>query len=247
MSHFILMHLEAHRMSWGSNSYSMERNTDLIPTRSGVGGLIANAMGLNRDDPDIDSLMKQIRISVKVLRSGNPYTDYQNIHFWDVSSPEDDQTDGYQEIVVNKQSWRDYLTDAAFQVALEVLPGRFTPEEVLYYLKNPIRPLYLGRKVCPPSYPVCMPNDVVHERDSAWDLLQDKGLFDAIYKERNWVCRGGDLVPVSYKPLQTLYLDAPNPPKGGMNVPRKRNDVNINNVRRSFTYRTEHIWNPRED
>lgn len=54
------------------------------------------------------------------------------------------------------QRRKQYVTDAHFLVALSPIEGwRLDPEELVVALRHPARPLWLGRKACPPAAPVC--------------------------------------------------------------------------------------------
>jgi CRISPR system Cascade subunit CasD len=87
-----------------------------------------------------------------------------------------DYCNGY---VVNRDkniSYKEYLCDAAFLVGLES-----DDEELLcniaYAIENPRFHIYLGRKCCPPEYPVLL------KTEEHMCGITDKSLYDALYDE----------------------------------------------------------------
>ena len=130
----LLMRLAAPLQSWGSDSkFESRRRTDRIPTKSGIVGLIAAALGRKRDEniEDITSL----KYGVRTDRDGGFLRDYHIAR--DIK-----QKDPYV-------THRYYLSDAVFLVGLE------GPEDLLQEIdnaiKNPVFPLFLGRRSCPPE------------------------------------------------------------------------------------------------
>ena len=129
----LLLRLSAPLQSWGSSSKFNKRMTNREPTKSGVIGMIAAAMGLRRDD-DLHDLQK-IRFGVRIDQEGVLIKDFHTAHTFD-----------------NKQSFisdRYYLADALFIVGLE--GEDMLLQDIEAAVKNPVFPLYLGRRSCPPA------------------------------------------------------------------------------------------------
>lgn len=146
----LLLRLQGPMQSWGTRSRFDHRDTWPYPTKSGVLGLLAAALGRDREE-DISDLAA-LRMGVRVDRKGVLRVDYQTA----------------QEIIaaslkakVNVQSWRHYLSDAAFLVGLE--GPAFLLEEAHQALLNPRYVLYLGRKGYVPSPPVYLADGVREE------------------------------------------------------------------------------------
>lgn len=122
--------------AWGTRSRFDDRDTEAEPSKSGVLGLCAAALGIDRADP-IDHLAA-LQFGVRVDREGIVRTDYHTAQLF----PDDPKTG-------TSQTWRRYLADAAFWAALsgeqELL------ERIQEALKNPHWPLSLGRKAFLPS------------------------------------------------------------------------------------------------
>ena len=60
----LLLRLSGPLQSWGSDSLYDNRNTDYYPTKSGVIGLIAAALGLKRED-SLEKLNTQYALIVR--------------------------------------------------------------------------------------------------------------------------------------------------------------------------------------
>jgi len=73
------LRLEAPLQSWGDHSRWYYRDTASEPTKSGIIGLISNALGYERGDSNIEQLDKDLKIGVRVERSGQITLDFQTI------------------------------------------------------------------------------------------------------------------------------------------------------------------------
>lgn len=144
----LLLLLEGPLQAWGVGPRMERRATWPRPTKSGVVGLLANALGRGREEPVED--LARLRMGVAVLRRGRLLTDLQVVR-------EVARVDG--EEVKDKMTWREYLADASFLVGLEgegeLLRGLHRA------LANPARPLYLGRRGCLPSPPPYLPDGLL--------------------------------------------------------------------------------------
>ncbi len=161
----LLLRLVGPMQSWGTTSRFDERDTGKEPSKSGVIGLLAAAMGIDRGNwPDLEPLT-HLSMGVRHDRPGVPKRDYQTAGCAATDTIiKADGTPAKEGVV----SQRFYLADAAFLVALE---GKDRPllEAVYTKLKNPIWPLALGRKSYLPSEPVWIENGI-----------QDAGLPDVL-------------------------------------------------------------------
>lgn len=139
----LLLRLEGPLQSWGSNSRFTERKTQHEPTKSGVIGLLAAALGRRRED-SIDDLVT-LRFGVRIDQPGNYEQDFQTEHtrVWNQKARLWDFKNSLP------LSQRYYLSDAVFVAAFE------GSSELVYAcasaLEHPVFPLYLGRRSCPPS------------------------------------------------------------------------------------------------
>lgn len=146
----LLLRLEGLLQSWGERARWDYRDTATMPTKSGIIGLLACALGLTRNDPLILHMDEQLIIGVRMDRAGQILTDYQTIS--GTIRTADGKQRGKKDEESTLQSWRQYLQDAAFLVALigdEILLQRCAEA-----LKHPVWPVFLGRKSCVPTRPV---------------------------------------------------------------------------------------------
>jgi len=135
MPHALLLLLKGPMQSWGDESRFKTRATATTPTKSGVVGLIAAAQGRRRTDPVED--LAYLRMAVRVDQSGSLLRDYQTAQRWQ-------KDPGASAQLVTRY----FLSDAAFVVALES-EDRSLLEGIADALRNPVFPLFMGRRSCP--------------------------------------------------------------------------------------------------
>jgi len=143
----LLLLLEGPLQAWGVGPKMELRDTAPLPTKSGVVGLLANALGRKRAEP-VDDLAR-LRMGVAVLRPGRLLVDLQAV--LNVATMGGGTKD--------KLTRRRYLMDASFLVGLEG-EGE-TLVRLHRALAAPARPLYLGRRSCLPSPPPYLPDGLV--------------------------------------------------------------------------------------
>jgi len=142
--------------SWGTTSRFDQRDTGKEPSKSGVIGLLAAAMGIDRENwPDLEPLTR-LALGVRHDRPGVPKRDYQTAGC--ATGDTIIKADGKpsKDGVVSQ---RFYLADAAFLVGLEG-DDRVFLEKVHAALRNPVWPLALGRKSYVPSEQVWLEDGV---------------------------------------------------------------------------------------
>ena len=145
----LLLRLAAPLQSWGRDSKFERRITGRTPTKSGVIGICAAALGLKRwEDEKIKNLIS-LRFGVRIDKAGVLLRDFHMAHeesFWDI--------DNRSKINRGKKSSsyltnRYYITDAIFLAGLEGNEDLLS--EIDHALHYPAFPLYLGRRSCPPE------------------------------------------------------------------------------------------------
>lgn len=139
--------------SWGSASLFDTRETDYAPTKSGVVGMLAAALGRKRNASLED--LTSVKYGVRIDRQGERVTDFQIT----------DMGGKYN----SNLSYRTYLCDAIFLVGLES-DNLSKLEELEYALRNPVYALFLGRRSCPPGLPLVLG-------------IREKELYDALSQE----------------------------------------------------------------
>ncbi|MFE7313133.1 type I-E CRISPR-associated protein Cas5/CasD [Streptomyces sp. NPDC057555] len=150
----LLLRLAGPLQSWGEHSHFNERDTAAFPTRSGVIGLLAAALGRRRGEP-LDDLT-QLSLTVRVDRPGVLLRDLHTVGGGlpskaTVTTAEGKKRSGDTGTLLTHRA---YLADAAFTLALTAGPG---DEDLLARLAaaldSPRWPLFLGRRSCPPEGP----------------------------------------------------------------------------------------------
>lgn len=156
MAKVLLLRLEGPLQSWGQRGRWTVRDTALQPTKSGVVGLLACALGW-AEDAQIRSLSEQIKMAVRVDASGTVMTDYHTIG-GGYDKPQLLTAEGKPKLSSGRPhteiSNRDYLCSASFVVALYV--ENALAAQLASALDDPKWPIFLGRKSCPPATPILL-------------------------------------------------------------------------------------------
>lgn len=135
----LLLRLAAPLQSWGIESKFDTRRTGREPSKSGVIGLIAAAMGIRRNEDEKLAVLADMRFGVRVDREGVLLRDYQTAK---------SEKSAYV-------THRYYLSDAAFVVGLESNDEALL-QNIENAMKQPVFPLFLGRRSCPPVGRLCL-------------------------------------------------------------------------------------------
>ena len=154
----LLLRLAGPMQSWGTTSRFDQRDTGKEPSKSGVVGLLAAALGIDREvwNDELKSLVT-LTMAVRHDRPGVLKRDYQTAGC--ASTDKMRRADGsLSDDGVTSQ--RHYLADAVFLVGLESA-DRSLLERTQAALQNPAWPLALGRKSYVPSEPVWLDHGVV--------------------------------------------------------------------------------------
>ncbi|MGO9446925.1 MAG: type I-E CRISPR-associated protein Cas5/CasD [Thiobacillaceae bacterium] len=154
----LLLRLAGPMQSWGIISRFDQRDTGKEPSKSGVIGLLAAALGIDRENwIDLEPLTHMV-MGVRHDRPGVPKRDYQTAGC--AATDTIIKADGTQAKNGGVVSDRFYLADAAFLVGLECA-DRAVLENTHAALRNPTWPLALGRKSYVPSEPVWIENGLL--------------------------------------------------------------------------------------
>ncbi|MBT1171796.1 type I-E CRISPR-associated protein Cas5/CasD [Bifidobacterium sp. MA2] len=143
----LLLQLAGPLQSWGASSRFIRRETCTEPTKSGVLGMLASAQGRTREDPIEDLL--GLSFGVRVEQRGRVIRDFQT----EKSMTRKRGSRDYDKVM--PLTYRYYLADARFLVAVGA-ESRETLEALDHAIRSPKWPLYLGRRSCPPEYPVTL-------------------------------------------------------------------------------------------
>jgi CRISPR system Cascade subunit CasD len=135
MNSTLLLRLAGPLQAWGSGSKFNRRLTGRAPTKSGVIGMAAAALGYRRDY-QIDKL-QGLKFAVRIDQAGKRIKDFHTAHTFGEKKQQSFISDRY------------YLSDAVFLVGLEGSPDLL--REIEAALQNPVFPIFLGRRSCPPA------------------------------------------------------------------------------------------------
>lgn len=198
----LLLRLAGPLQAWGYDSKFETRRTGREPSKSGVIGLLAAALGRRRDE-SIDDLLG-LRFGVRVDKEGQLLHDYHTVRM----------TSGKTYV-----THRYYLSDATFLVGVESENEAWL-EEIKKALLHPAFPLFLGRRSCVPSLPVVVGirrGSLINSlKEEPWQLTpwmqkqeRKKGncllrlLVDALPDDRDAVALKD--LPVSFHPENRRY------------------------------------------
>ncbi|MST56311.1 type I-E CRISPR-associated protein Cas5/CasD [Pyramidobacter sp. SM-530-WT-4B] len=143
----LFLRLEGVMQSWGEHSKWDERDSALMPTKSGVVGLLACALGYPRGDMRINELSHKLNMAARADRAGNIMIDFHTVQGMPMLNSEGKKRSGN-----TITSHRQYLQDASFLVVLSGAEDIL--ENCAAALESPVCPPFLGRKSCPPSLPM---------------------------------------------------------------------------------------------
>lgn len=153
----LLLRLAGPMQSWGTTSRFDQRDTGKEPSKSGVLGLLAAALGIDRENwDDLEPLVRLV-MGVRHDRPGVLKRDYQTAGC--AASDSMIRADGSlsKDGVISQ---RHYLADAIFLVGLEST-DLILLEHIHAALQNPVWPLALGRKSYVPSESIWLEDGIV--------------------------------------------------------------------------------------
>lgn len=149
----VLLRLEGPLQSWGLSSRFDERDTALEPTKSGVIGLCAAALGLPRDDEEALARLAALRFAVRIDRPGTLSTDFQTAGgglFAGGDYGVRKASGAAGDTVISRRA---YLADSSFLAALGG-QNHDLVSRVDAAVRAPHWPLFLGRRAFVPSVPI---------------------------------------------------------------------------------------------
>jgi len=148
----LLLRLAAPLQAWGTAAKFERRRTQREPSKSGVIGMLAAALGLRRD-ADLSELTA-LRFGVRVDREGKVIRDFHTAQAVKTEKKAKKEKTEEPEKIGYVTS-RYYLSDAVFLVGLESEDHALL-EKIETALRAPYFPLFLGRRSCPPTLPLVL-------------------------------------------------------------------------------------------
>lgn len=153
MTNFLIIKLHGPLQAWGEHTFEGLRPSANFPTRSGVLGLLGACLGIRRNEPErlqqlADSIGIAVRVDEREIRVVK-ITDYHTVK--DARADYIGEKDPHKTI----QTWREYLLDAQFSIALWSRPEVvITLDDLETALRKPYFTPYLGRRSCPLTRPL---------------------------------------------------------------------------------------------
>lgn len=156
----LILRLEGPLMSFGDTAIDEIRPTRRLPGRSLLVGLIGNALGFeHRDVEGLTRLQVRLRFAARLDREGELLVDFQTAELsqhdplWTTRGVPAERAGGANSYSGPALRYRHYRADSIVTVALTLEPADEAPdlEAVAAALQRPERPLFIGRKGCPPS------------------------------------------------------------------------------------------------
>ncbi|MDO5785607.1 MAG: type I-E CRISPR-associated protein Cas5/CasD [Eubacteriales bacterium] len=144
----LVLCLEGALQSWGEESKWDIRDSSNMPTKSGIVGLLACAMGLERGEPEIAAMSAAITLAVREDRAGTRLLDFHTVTGAPLLNASGKPRSSGNTFISKRQ----YLQDASFLVFIDCADD--WRERMIQALQHPKWCLYLGRKSCVPSRPV---------------------------------------------------------------------------------------------
>lgn len=132
-------------------------------------GLIANALGWDHRDIDkLENLQERARYAARIDKRGDALLDYQTVDLgqeWMLAEKAGWTTRGRiasrggdrMNATGTHQRYRHYRADSLHTLALTLVGDEApTPDDVAVALREPARPLFIGRKCCLPASPILL-------------------------------------------------------------------------------------------
>ena len=188
MPRYLILRLDGPMQAWGTHTYEDFRPSNLYPTRSGLLGLLAACLGIERaDHAGQAALAASVEFSVRVDTAAPRIGDQPPMRKTGVKLP------GFHTVMDARKvdgkankfpvvSRREYLFDAAFSVAVGAKSdATFTLDVIADALRRPLYTPTLGRRACPPTRPVF--DGEVEAADGVAALQKISGSGVLIYSE----------------------------------------------------------------
>ena len=160
MTSYLVFDLYGPIASFGDTAVGEYRPTYSYPSKSSIVGLVAAALGIERDHEErLQSLSSNLGFAVLVLSRGILLRDYHTIQVpSSVRLKKRPVRTRKDELAVDDVntilSTRDYRMDSLYRIALWSKSEDFYLDDIKEALCFPKFTLYLGRKSCPPALPL---------------------------------------------------------------------------------------------
>lgn len=162
MREFLILKLHGPMQAWGEHTFEGLRPSANFPTRSGLLGLLGACLGIRRNDRQklqelADSVGMAVRLDKRIVtRKDGAKRPLRVMKITDYHTVKDAREDyGGLKSHETIQTWREYLYDAEFTVAIWTYPNAAISLDALEKsVKQPLFTPYLGRRSCPIARPL---------------------------------------------------------------------------------------------
>jgi CRISPR system Cascade subunit CasD len=175
----LVLRFDAPLVAFGAPAVDHNGVVQLFPALSMLTGLLANALGWHhRNSAKLDALQERLRYAARIDRRGEALVDYQTVDLGaDWMDPDQAGWTTHGRIAARggansketHQRWRHYRADSLHTVALTLDDdGDPSLDALASALREPARPLFIGRKCCLPAAPLLVG---VYEAEALVELL----------------------------------------------------------------------------
>lgn len=154
MRDFLILKLQGPMQAWGEHTFEGLRPSANFPSRSGVLGLLGACLGIRRNEPD---RLQQLADSVGIAVRQDDVKNRRMLKITDYHTVKDARADyiGKEKPHETIQTWREYLLDAHFTIAVwNHTDAVIQLDDLESSVKQPFFTPYLGRRSCPLSRPL---------------------------------------------------------------------------------------------
>lgn len=180
----LLLRLEGPLLAFGGEAVDARGVIADFPAASMLTGLLANALGWRRGErARLQRLQDRLVFAARIDREGERLTDFQTVALeqadqgWTTRGRPEGRAGGARTYEAPHIRRRDFDADKSVTVALRLDDEDEAPDldAVAAALAEPARPLFLGRKSCPPTEPLLLASV---DAPSLFDALTRQPLLD---------------------------------------------------------------------
>lgn len=174
----LILRLDAPLMSFGGPIVDRHGIITAYPAASMITGLIGNALGYDHiESEQLQRLQERLEFAVRQDRQGSLLQDYQTVDLSSAYMRDDRAWTTRGELETRKGGsassgthirLRDYWADAVYTIAITLTEREEKPtlDDLARAIAFPQRPLFIGRKSCPPASPLAI------GRETSDDLVE---------------------------------------------------------------------------
>lgn len=173
MGDYLILKLHGPMQAWGEHTFEGLRPSANFPTRSGILGLLGACLGIGRTEYNYfeafaDSIGMAVRVDGRLVPQREGVRPVNMVKMTDYHTVKDARKE-YAGLKSHEtiQTWREYLYDAEFTVAIWLHDSTvMSLDQLEAAVKKPFFTPYLGRRSCPLARPL------FHARISGTDVVE---------------------------------------------------------------------------